>query len=63
MEHTAGTNEGSVQSLMEAFRVQEGVRYIYVEEPSGRVLAHTFQGPPPTALLNAVRVSPRGAGW
>ncbi len=57
VEHSGGNNELSFQPLMEAFRVQEGVRYIYVEDSSNRVIAHTFQGAPPAALLNAVRVS------
>jgi len=60
VEHTEGSDEVSLQLLVGAFRVQEGVRYIYVEDPSGRVLAHTFQGAPPVALLNAARISPTG---
>ena len=62
VEHSAGPNEVSFQPLVNAFRDQEGVRYIFVEDASGRVLAHTFTGPPPTALLNEVRISPVDLG-
>jgi methyl-accepting chemotaxis protein len=58
VEHSADSQDMPLQPLVEAFRVQEGVRYIYVEDPSGRVLAHTFQGSPPSALLNRARVAP-----
>jgi methyl-accepting chemotaxis protein len=57
-EHTGPQPDGSLPRLVEAFRVQEGVSYIYVEDASGRVLAHTFAGIPPSSLLSAVRVAP-----
>ncbi|KFE64285.1 methyl-accepting chemotaxis protein [Hyalangium minutum] len=60
VEHTEGSNEVTLQLLVSAFRVQEGVKYIYVEDPSGRVLAHTFKGAPPPGLLNEARISPTG---
>ncbi len=57
-ERVSSDGATSLQPLLEQFRDAEGVRYLYVVDGANNVLAHTFSGEFPKALLEANTVKP-----
>jgi len=50
------TPDATLRSLVEELSSHEGVEYIYVTDAGGRVVAHSFAGTLPAALLSSTRV-------
>ncbi|MDY7232046.1 methyl-accepting chemotaxis protein [Hyalangium rubrum] len=57
-EYSATSDGSTLRTLVDDLSAHEGVSYIYVTDATGRVLAHSFRGTPPTTLLSSTRVDP-----
>ncbi|NBD13973.1 methyl-accepting chemotaxis protein [Corallococcus silvisoli] len=49
-EQGVSAGMGSLQPLLEAFRERDDLAYIFILDPTGYVLVHSFKGPFPEAL-------------
>jgi methyl-accepting chemotaxis protein len=57
-ERASADGATSLQPLLDTFRDAEGVRYLYVVDAANNVLAHTFSGEFPQALLGTNTLQP-----
>ncbi|MFB1480080.1 methyl-accepting chemotaxis protein [Corallococcus sp. RDP092CA] len=57
-EQGVSAGMGSLQPLLETFREREDLAYIFIQDPTGFVLVHSFQGAFPENLKAAIEAQP-----